>query len=656
MSLLDCVFDSADAIANKNAPLLIDASDPDRYLSYNEIYSKVKKITAGLRANGIQPGDCVLVMSFNDIMWHPLYLGIMGAGAVFTGVNPATKTDRILHHMKLTKPKLLIVEPSRLNQILPAAESFGLTKENVLLFDVPEQGQDKSLQYNDMKSWESLLQHREEDWTVVSDPDTTVAHYATTSGTSGLFKAAKLSHSYHVEQVKARKTVEGLPYIPRRLVALPPFHVFATPIVPASIREGIATYIMPRWKMEPYVAAIRDFQISELFAPPPVVEPMAQSAKLAQSPICIPDVPCTEKALCANCLEGALCTSENLKSVRQLWFGGDSMSYGRENPLFGVFHQDARIQPVYGMTEAGWITSGEWPERHTDDSVGRLLPMFEGAKIVDESGKDVAEGESGEIHVKGPCMMLGYIDNPEASDDALDDGGWLRTGDYGHKADGKLFFSGRKKDIIKVNAYQVSPAEVEARLKQHHSIKDAAVIGIEHGSHKGDLVRAYIVVREGTEFVEAEIRSYLREYLSSYEIPAEFESIDSIPKSPTGKIERRVLKERASETTAPTLTMEMARNAERASKGFSCSTTQTYSTTAKSSVASSVRTDGSISSVESMPTKTSDFSKTMNSAEEGGHAGNAGSTRKVSWRQAVVQKTSRSTLGRFLSWLKGIFV
>jgi acyl-CoA synthetase (AMP-forming)/AMP-acid ligase II len=282
--------------------------------------------------------------------------------------------------MNLTKPKLLVVEPPYLGQILPAAKNFGLSKDNIYLFDVRENRQADCLQSYGLRSWESLLQHGEEDWATVSDPDNTVAHYATTSGTSGLFKAAKLSHSYHVEQVKARSTVDELPYAPRRLIALPPFHVFATPIVPASIRQGIPTYIMPRCVLKSYVTAIKDFQISELFAPPPVVEPMAQSAKLAQSPICIDEAQCTKEGLCANCTEGALCTAENLKSVRQLWFGGDSMSYGPENPLFGVFHEDARIQPVYGMTEVGWITSGEWPERHTDDSVGRLLPMFEGVK------------------------------------------------------------------------------------------------------------------------------------------------------------------------------------------------------------------------------------------------------------------------------------
>ncbi|QDS70873.1 hypothetical protein FKW77_005837 [Venturia effusa] len=639
-------------IANKDAPLLIDASSPERCLSYNEIYSTVRKITAGLRAHGVRSGDCVLVMSFNDIMWHPLYLGIIGAGAVFTGVNPATKTDKLLHLMRLTKPKLLIVEPPRLDHILPAAKTYGLADENIFFFDVRENREAKYLQRYGLRSWESLLQFGEEDWAVVSDPNNTVAHYATTSGTSGLFKAAELPHSYHVEQVRARKTVGGLSYTPRRLVALPPFHVFATPIVPASIREGIATYIMPRCILQSYVAAIRDFQISELFAPPPVIEPMAQSAKLAQSPICVAKIPCAGGVLCANCSEGALCTFENLKSVRQLWFGGDSMSYGPENPLFGVFHEDARIQPVYGMTEAGWITSGEWPERHTDDSVGRLLSMFEGVKIVDDSGEEVTEGESGEILVKGPCMMLGYIDNPEASAKAFADGGWLSTGDFGHKANGKIFFSGRKKDIIKVNAYQVSPAEVEGRLKQHYSVKDAAVIGIEGASCKGDLVRAYIVVREGTQFVEAEIKSYLKEHLSSYEIPAEFESIDSIPKSATGKIERRLLKERASEAVPLTLKREVDQSVERVSKDFSFSTAKTDSTTARSSIAGSIRTDGSITSAETTPAKSNGFSKTIASAEEGSLNR---TTPRTSWRQSVAQKTSRATLEKFFSWLKGFF-
>lgn len=255
-------------------------------------------------------------------------------------------------------------------------------------------------------------------------------------------------------------------------------------------------------------------------------------------------------------------------------------------------------------------------------------------------------------------MMLGYIDNPEASAKAFADGGWLSTGDYGHKADGKIFFSGRKKDIIKVNAYQVSPAEVEARLKQHHSIKDAAVIGIEGASCKGDLVRAYIVVREGTDFEETEIRSYLREHLHSYEIPAEFKSIESIPKSPTGKIERRQLKEKATEQLQQVLTDHSVQIAKRASTSSSFSITETCSTAGTASIDDSIGTDGSVTSEDSLPAKEPIVSEAPISAKEGGFEGIS----SIPWRHAILHKASKTRsvvskiLGRVFSWLRALFL
>lgn len=243
-------------------------------------------------------------------------------------------------------------------------------------------------------------------------------------------------------------------------------------------------------------------------------------------------------------------------------------------------------------------------------------------------------------------MMLGYIDNPRASEDAFVEGGWLCTGDYGHKANGKIFFSGRKKDIIKVNAYQVSPAEVEARLKQHHSIKDAAVIGIEGASCKGDLVRAYIVLRDGTEFDEAEIRRYLREHLSSYEIPAEFESIESIPKSPTGKIERRQLKEKASEELQQVPTEDSVQIAEPAQIDEASSSDETFSRAGDSSMDEAWATDVSTK-------KHIVFKEPISRVEE------TGSNPR---RYAIVQKASKTTsrasriLSRFLSWLKRLLL
>jgi long-subunit acyl-CoA synthetase (AMP-forming) len=279
-------------------------------------------------------------------------------------------------------------------------------------------------------------------------------------------------------------------------------------------------------------------------------------------------------------------------------------------------------------------------------------------RIVDDKGNDVAEGQGGEILVKGPYLMLGYIDNPRASEEAFVNDGWLCTGDYGHKSQGKIFFGGRKKDIIKVNAYQVSPAEVEARLKQHHSIKDAAVIGIEGASCKGDLVRAYIVLRDGTKFEEAEIRRYLREHLHSYEIPAEFKSIESIPKSATGKIERRQLKEKASEELQQVLTADTVPAAEPLPTNRTSSSDETFSTAGASSTYKASSINESVASA--------DLQETIISTKE--HITPEESTSAVKeagsnpWRHAIAQKAAKTTslaartLGRFFSWLRRLFI
>jgi acyl-coenzyme A synthetase/AMP-(fatty) acid ligase len=247
--------------------------------------------------------------------------------------------------MRLTKPKVLIVEPKLLEKALEAAEEVGLSKADIYLFNVLG-----SCENDDMQSWETLLQHGEEDWVIVSDPSQAVAHYASTSGTSGHPKAAMLPHSYHVSQAAARLTDDALPYTPRRLTALPPFHVFATPIVPSAIRQGIPTYVMRRFEMKSFISAVEEFQISELFTPPTVLLGMTQSPH---------------------------CSQEALKSVRQIWFGGARVLYGCQIPLYEMLHQDAKIQPVWGMTEAGWITEGLWHEKHTDDSAGRPLSVFD---------------------------------------------------------------------------------------------------------------------------------------------------------------------------------------------------------------------------------------------------------------------------------------
>jgi acyl-coenzyme A synthetase/AMP-(fatty) acid ligase len=245
----------------------------------------------------------------------------------------------------LTQPKLLIVEPQLLPNTLAAAAEVGLPTTSIYAFDVICQSDDAGIQ-----SWEVLLKHGERDWVTVKNISEAVAQYASTSGTSGLPKAAMLPHSYHVTQAECRLTHKSLPYAPTRLTALPPFHVFATPIIPSSIHEGITTYVMRRFDMQGFIAAVDRFAISETYLPPPCL------IGLTQTPYA---------------------TREALDSLRQIWFGGASLKYGNQLPMYALLNPQAKIQPVWGMTEAGWITAGTWEEKVEDDSVGRSLPCFE---------------------------------------------------------------------------------------------------------------------------------------------------------------------------------------------------------------------------------------------------------------------------------------
>ncbi|KAF2395878.1 acetyl-CoA synthetase-like protein [Trichodelitschia bisporula] len=500
MDLLSWTFADPDVQADK--PILIDAADPTRSLSTAQLRSQVRRLIAGLQDTGIGPGDCVLVNAFNDVFYSVLYFGIMGCGGIFTGVNPAYKPAELAHHIALTQPKLIIAAPALLPSTLAAAAQCGLPPSAVYQFDLAPSSTTPGVQ-----SWTSLLAPNERSWIIPADPATAPAHYASTSGTSGLPKAAILPHSYHVSQASfLSSSAATLPYTPIRLTALPPFHVFSTPIVPSSIRSRIPTYIAPRLDIPSFIATVSTHGITETYLAPPTIV-----------------------ALGAN----TAATSGTLRSLRQVWFGGAQLARPNREPLLRALHPNAAIQPVWGMTEAGWVTAGRLADT-PDDSVGCVLP-----------GYTVRVASDGELLVRGPALMLGYLRNEEASAAAWGDG-WLRTGDVGREEGGKVWVVDRAKDLLKVRAWQVSPAEVEGVILAHPGVADAAVVGVELGDGSGEVPRAYVVRAAGGGGVSAEeVRQWTGERLARYKVPEEVVFVDCIPKNPTGKVLRRVLREEA---------------------------------------------------------------------------------------------------------------
>jgi acyl-CoA synthetase (AMP-forming)/AMP-acid ligase II len=165
-------------------------------------------------------------------------------------------------------------------------------------------------------------------------------------------------------------------------------------------------------------------------------------------------------------------------------------------------------------------------------------------RIVDENDNTIREEAAfGDIIVKCPAPMLGYLDNDKATLEALEGDNWVRTGDVGQLVDGKVFVVDRKKDLIKVRGWQVSPAEVESVILQHPDVLDVAVIGVEPENNSGEVPRAYIVNRPESKLGLTELKAFAGKSLAKYKLPEEIIFVERIPKNSTGKILRRLLRE-----------------------------------------------------------------------------------------------------------------
>jgi acyl-CoA synthetase (AMP-forming)/AMP-acid ligase II len=203
----------------------------------------------------------------------------------------------------------------------------------------------------------------------------------------------------------------------------------------------------------------------------------------------------------------------------------------------------------YGLTEGG-TASGTAPDDDPETiatTVGRPRPGFE-LRLVDQHGDDVPQGEAGEILLRGGSVMLGYLDDPEATAAALSPDGWLSTGDVGQLTEaGCLKIVGRIKDMFIVGGFNAYPAEIENHLLRHPDVQEVAVIGIPD-ARLGEVGMAFVVTRSGDPAVGAEILAWCRAEIANYKVPRAIEIVDALPLNAIGKVEKNVLRERAAQT------------------------------------------------------------------------------------------------------------
>jgi acyl-CoA synthetase (AMP-forming)/AMP-acid ligase II len=299
------------------------------------------------------------------------------------------------------------------------------------------------------------------------------------------------------------------------VAVLPFFHIYGMQVtMNSALRAGATIVTLPRFDLAQFLEVHQRYRITRSFVAPPIV------LALAKHP---------------------LVDSYDLSSVTMVLSGAAPLS--AELALEAGRRLDCEVVQGYGMTELSPVSHLTPPGWFVPGSVGVTAPNTE-VRIVDPlSGGDLELGEDGEVWVRGPQVMAGYLNNPAATAATLDGEGWLRTGDIGHLNDaGHLFVVDRLKELIKVSGFQVAPAELEALLLTHPTVADAAVIGTP-SVETGEAPVGFVTLRPGAEATPEELLTFVGGQVARYKQLRAVHFVEAIPKSPSGKILRRVLKE-----------------------------------------------------------------------------------------------------------------
>ncbi|ETI24068.1 hypothetical protein G647_03437 [Cladophialophora carrionii CBS 160.54] len=510
-----------------DTPIFIDANHPTHRILAKQALRTVRQLIKGLKALGLKEGDCVCLHAFNNI-WYPLiWLGIIGSGGRVVGSNPRYTKSELVHLLDLTKPKFVFAQMDCMDPIVEAAAAAQPKIDPSNIFSIDPTEDYARVAATIEASWRTLLLRDETD----SPPPTndgkfdqeSIAVYSLTSGTTGLPKTALISHRSVVAQTALLEDQFGAtPYQPSQLICLPVFHAFASPLaLVLPLRLGIPTFFLPKWSLSECLRALETHAITDVPICPPIVSALTQ-------------LPVSEHP--------------RLKSLRHVMSAGAALPATVQNKLYHVLAPEALVTQVWGTTEAGWHSFGDLQERDYSGSVGRLLPGVH-LKLISEDGSVVTdEGKPGEAFIKTPMLFSGYLKNSEANADAFDPDGFYRTGDQLYVQDGKLYYTDRIKETMKVHGWQVSPTELESVLVQHPGIADAAVVGVARSNLLGipeTFPTAYVVrsaLKSGSPLTAQEVKDFIAARLISYKrITGDVNFIEQIPRSAAGKILRRNL-------------------------------------------------------------------------------------------------------------------
>jgi acyl-CoA synthetase (AMP-forming)/AMP-acid ligase II len=490
----------ADRLVDK--PALIDGPS-GRTLTYGQLADGVRRVATGLVARGYRKGDVFAIVGPNSIEFAIAFHAIATIGGIAAPLNPSLTVDEIASQLRETGAVCLFATPDLLVRVRKAAD-----RSQVREFIAFGQAVGAT-------SFASLLQSEGSEPAVAIDPREDIVVILCSSGTTGLPKGVQLTHFNVVAavcQVAAMEKIGEDDTLPGHL---PFFHIFGVIVtLNFGLAQGARSVLIPRFEFVQFLQLVQNHRVTHAFLVPPIV------LALAKQPV-VDDY--------------------DLSSLKTIHCGAAPLSV--EIARACATRLGCLVKQGYGMTETG---ATHWAPDDIDPSkigtVGPCTPNTE-CKVIDVvTGKELGPNQQGELLVRTPVMMKGYRNRPDATAATIDAEGWLHTGDIGSAdEDGYFTIVDRLKELIKYKAYQVAPAELEAVLLAHPSVTDAAVIPIPN-EEAGEWPKAFVVTRG--EVTAEELMAYVAGRVAPYKKVRRVEFVELIPKSPSGKILRRILVER----------------------------------------------------------------------------------------------------------------
>ncbi|MER6912430.1 4-coumarate--CoA ligase family protein [Streptomyces sp. NPDC000594] len=477
-------------------------------VSYAELDRAHRRIAAALADAGVRKGDVLALHGPNSVLYPAVLYGASRAGATVTTAHPLSTAEELARQLRDSGTRWIVTAAPLLETARRAAELAPGIQE-IFVFDRAE----------GHRGIPGMLDSTAPEPVVAVDPGTDVALLPYSSGTTGTPKGVMLTHRNLATNLAQFQPMLSMAPGDRILAVLPFFHIYGIAgLMNAPLRHGATVVVLPRFELESFLAAVERHRITALYVAPPIVLALAKHPAVDRYDLSSLEYLISSAAPLDAALATACATRLGLPPIGQA-YGMTELSPG------------SHVVPLHDRTAP-------------PGSVGLLAPSTEMRLLsLTDPARTVGPGEEGEIAIRGPQVMKGYLGRPEATAEMIDADGWLRTGDVGRvDADGWLFVVDRVKELIKYKGYQVAPAELEAVLLTHEQIADAAVIG-RYDEDGMEIPYACVVRRpNAASLTEAAVMAYVAARVAPYKRIRRVSFVSGVPRAASGKILRRELR------------------------------------------------------------------------------------------------------------------